>query len=263
MVTPAMRSIVASAILLLSSNLYAVPPIYTLQTGLGGTDIGNDTDSYYYLTGSVLISKGLSHNGIADLQAEISSYDYADNDDLSGEELFLQAIYSYTPRAGFRVPTYSFGLRHLEEYLSDDEIDASTTTLILSMSYRLNDRSSLRGGVKAGERDSGDDSDATDYFINFDYRYTPEWLLYTNLGAGDGAFTARSYCSGAYGSSYGSNWNWNTSADDCDNTYLTLGASYSINALNSLDMSLNRYEYDTPSGDITGNVYSVDFFHRF
>ena len=261
MVTTAMRSIAGSAILLLSSNLYAVPPVYTLQTGIGGTDIDNKSDSYFYLTGATLFSKGLSRNAIVDLQAEISSYDYADNDVLSGEELFLQATYSYTPRAGFRVPTYSIALRHLEEYLSDDAMDASTTSLILSMSYRINDRSSLRGGLKAGERDAADNSDATGYFINYDYRYTPAWLLYTNLGAGDGAFTARSYCSGAY-SSYG-NWNWNTSADDCDNIYVTLGASFSIDALNSLDLSVDRYDYDTPSGEITGNVYSVDFFHRF
>lgn len=262
MVTTAMRSIVGSAILLLSSNLYAAPPVYTLQAGIGGTDIDNNSDSYFYLTGATLFSKGLSRNAIVDLQAEISSYDYADNDDLSGEELFLQVTYAYTPRAGFRVPTYSIALRHLEEYLSDDAMDASTTSLILSMSYRLNDRSSLRGGLKAGKRDAADNSDPTGYFINFDYRYAPEWLLYTNLGAGDGAFNARSYCSGAYGSSYGS-WNWNTSADDCDNIYVTLGASFSINALNSLDLSVNRYDYDTPSGEISGNVYSVDFFHRF
>ncbi len=262
MVTTAMRLIAGSAILLLSSNLYAVPPVYTLQTGLGGTDIENESDSYFYLTGATLISKGLSRNAIVDFQAEISAYDYADNNDLSGEELFLQGTYSYTPRAGFRVPTYSIALRHLEEYLSEDAMDASTTSLILSMSYRLNDRSSLRGGLKSGRRDAADDSDASSYFINFDYRYTPELLLYTNLGAGDGAFTARSYCSGAYGSGYG-NWNWNTSAEDCDNTFVTFGASFAINALNSLDLSVNRYDYDTPSGEVTGNVYSVDFFHRF
>ncbi len=86
MVTPAMRSIVATAILLLSSNLYAVPPIYTLQAGLGGTDIGRYSDGYYYLTGSMLLSRAMSANSLVDLQAEISSYDYDDNNDLSGED---------------------------------------------------------------------------------------------------------------------------------------------------------------------------------
>ncbi len=262
MLTPAMKSIVASAILLLSSNLYALPPIYTLQAGVGGTDIDNESDSYYYLTGSMLFSKGLSENSIVDLQAEISSYDYADNNNLSSEELFLQATYSYTPRAGFRVPTYSLGLRHLEEFLARDSMDASTTTLILSMSYRLNDRSSLLGGIKAGTRDAADNSDPSSYFVNFDYRYSPEWLLYTTLGVGEGAFTARSYCSGVYRSGNG-NWNWNAWSDDCDDTFVTLGASHGINAFNSLDLSVGYHEYDTSSGDFTGNVYSVDFFHRF
>ncbi len=264
MLIPAMRSIVASALLLFSFNLHAIAPIYTLQGGLGGTDFDDDSDSYYYLTGSMLYSRALSNNSIVDLQAEISSYEYDDNENLSSEELFLQATYNYTPRAGYRVPTYSIGLRHLEEYLQRDSMDASTTTLILSMAYRVNDRSSLLGGIKAATRDSADDSDPTSYFINFDYRYTPEWLLYTTLGVGEGAFNTRSYCSGAYqsGQDYW-NWNWNAWSDDCDNTFITLGASHAFNAFNSLDLSLGYYEYDTSSGDYTGNVYSVDFFHRF
>ena len=215
-------------------------------------------------TGSVLKSKALSNNSIVDLQAEVSTYEYADNNDLSGEELFLQATYSYTPRAGFRVPTYSLGLRHLEEYLPDDDMDASTTILIVSISNRLNDRSSLSGGIKSGTRDAGDNSDVTAYFVNYDYRYSPQWLIYTTLGAEEGAFTARSYCSGAYGSSYGPrSRRWDASPDDCDNTFVTLGASHVINAFNSLDLSLSYHDYEIPSGSITGNVYSVDFFHRF
>lgn len=262
MLTPAMRSIVASAILLLSFNLHALPPVYTLQPGLGGTDIDNDTDSYYYLTASMLYSKELSNNSLLDLQAEVSSYEYDDNDNLSLEELFMQATYHYTPTAGFRVPTYSIGLRHLEEFLARDSMDASTTTLILSMTYRLNDRSSLLGGIKAGTRDTTKDSDPVSYFVNFDYRYRTGWLLYTTLAVGEGAFNARSYCSGAYRSGQDS-WNWNSWSDDCDNTFITLGASHAINAFNSLDLSFGYHEYDTSSGDVTGNVYSVDFFHRF
>lgn len=268
MVTRAMRSIVASTILLLSSNLCAMPPVYTLQGGIGGTDIGRNTDNYYYLTGSVLGSRELSRKGILDLQAEISTYDYDDNRNLDGEELFLQATYSYTPRAGFRVPTYALGLRHTEEYLSGDDMDASTTTLIVSMSYRVNDRSKLTGGLKSGQRDASRDSDPSGYFVNYDYRYTPEWLLYTTLGGSAGAFTARSYCSDAYGAGYGNrNWgrNWNSkqSPDDCDDLYLTLGGSYVINTGNSLDLSVSHHEYDFPAGDLSGNIYSVDYFHRF
>lgn len=266
MFTRAMRSTVTAAILSLSANLYALPPIYKLQAGLGTTDVGPGTDEFYYLTGSMLYSNAVSLKSIVDLQAEISTWDYSDNNNLDSEELFLQAGYSYTPRAGFRVPTYSLALRHLEEFMSDGDMDASTTTLILSIAYRLGDRASLLGGLKAGERHDGDTSDVESLFINYDYRPTPNWLLYTTLESGEGAATARSYCSGAYGAGGGRwnrSWGWNTATDDCDFTTLTLGANYVINAFNNLDMSVSRQEYDLGSNDIDGNIYSVDFFHRF
>ena len=201
-----------------------------------------------------------------DLEAEIAAYDYSDDDNLDSEELFLQAGLSYTPRAGYRVPTYSLALRQLEEFLSDDMMDASTTTVILSLSYRLNDRSSLLGGIKLGERDTdAGDSDVESLFVNYDYRISPEWQLYTTLETGEGASTARSYCSGVYaaGRGAGPSWRWDGNVDDCDATSLTVGASYVINAFNSLDLSFGHQEYDFRSGDTDGNVYSVDYFHRF
>jgi len=266
MFTRAMRPIAAATLLLLSSSVCALPPLYKLQAGVGGTDVGPDTDNFYYLTGSMLYSNGVSKNAIVDLQAEVSTYEYSDNNDLDSEEIFLQAGYSYTPRAGFRVPTYSVALRHLEEFLPDGDMDASTTSLILSLSYRLNDRASLLGGIKAGERDAESNTDVESLFINYDYRLTPEWLLYTTLESGEGAATARSYCSGAYGSpesSYYASSRWDSDMSDCDTTSLTLGASRVLDAFNSLDMSISHQVYDIGSNEIDGNVYSVDFFHRF
>lgn len=264
MFTRAMRPIVAASMLLLSTNLLALPPIYKLQGGMGSTDVGPGTDEFYYLTGAMLYSNGVSENSLIDLQAEISSYDYADTRNLDGEEVFLQAGYSYTPRAGYRVPTYTLALRHLEEFLADDDMDASTTLLILSMSYRLNDRSILLGGIKAGERDEQRSSDVESLFVNYDYRLSPDWLLYTTAEAGEGAANARSYCSGAYRGP-GGRWDsrWDGALDDCDFSSLTLGASYVVNAFNNIDFSLSRQEYDFGSLDVDGNVYSVDFFHRF
>ena len=262
MFTRAMRLTVLVTMLLLSTNLYALPPIYKLQAGLGGTDIGRGTDEFYYLTGSMLYAKEVSQKAIVDLQAEISTWDYSDNNNLDSEELFLQASYNYTPRAGYSVPTYTLTLRHLEEFMSDEDMDASTTTLILSIGYRPGDRANLVGGLKAGERDADGSSDVESLFVNYDYRLTPQWLLYATLETGEGAATARSYCSGAYGS-VGSNWRWDASIDDCDFNALTIGASYVINAFNNLDMSVSHQEYDLGANNIDGNVYSLDFFHRF
>lgn len=266
---PATRSIIAAAALSLASNLYALPPAYTLQGGLGSTDVGPETDNFYYLTGSALLSKGITPNSMIDLVGEISAYEYSDNDNLSSEELFLQGTYHYTPRAGFRVPTYSLGLRYREEFLSGDLSDASTITLLLSLSYRIDDRTSVSGGLQAGERDASENSDVTGYFVNIDFRYSPAWLFYTTLGATEGAPSVRSYCSGGYQSGSGgwsgwSSWSsWSGRVDDCDKTYITFGASRVIDAANTLDLSVSMEDYDLPGGSIDGNVYSVDFFHRF
>jgi hypothetical protein len=282
-----MRAIVASAAFLASSNLFALSPVYTFQTGLGGEDIDDETDKFYYLTGAAGFSNAVSSKSIIDLQTEISTYQYSDNDDVSSDEVFLQGTYSITPWAGFRGPTFSVALRYLEEFASNDDFDASTTTLILSASYRIDDRTRVLGGLKAGDRDSDTslESDPTGYYVNFDFLYSPQLTLYTTLGVDEGAFTIRSYCSGAYnadayqGGRYGSGWNqggWNQSgwdqsgwdnsypnSDDCDNSYLTLGTNYSINSSNTLDFAVSYNDYDTPLGTLDGYIYTADYFYRF
>ena len=268
------RPIVFAAMLLAGAPAQALPPVYTVQTGVGSDDVGGDAETFGYLTGAVLFSNGLSANSIIDLQGEISTIGFPDNDDRSGEEIFLQGTYSYTPRAGFRVPTYSAGLRHVEEFFQDDELDASTTSLILSLSYRLDDRNSLLGGLKLDSRDSSDDSDTTGYFVSYDYRYSPRVILYSTLNLADedieagGAVSglpdtaARRFVgSGHLPSERGGAGSGSPSTSD--NTYLTLGASWALTTSDSLDLSVSREEYDTDAGEVSGNIYSVDFFHRF
>ena len=271
-VTPSIKTIIASAALLASSNLSASAPVYTLKTGLGSVDIWDDTDTYYYLTGAALFSKALSQNSILDLQAEVSSYDYSDNDNVSSEEIFLQGSYSYTPTAGFRVPTYTVGLRYLEEFANEDEFDASTVTLLLSVFYRIDDRTSVLGGLKAGDRDTdtNTESDVSGYYVNFDFDYSPDLLFYTTLGVDEGAATIRSYCSGAYygDSNSWNGWNgWNRKSrdlsGDCDNSYLVLGANYSFGSSNTIDVSASYNDYDTPVASFDGYIYSIDYFYRF
>ena len=264
------RSIVALAALLASSNLFALSPVYIFQTGLGSVDIWKDSDSYYYLTGAGLFSKALSDNSIFDLQAEISTYEYSDNEGLSSEEIFLQGTYSYTPRAGFRVPTYSIAVRYLEEFVEEDRFDASTLTMILSIDYRIDDRTSIRGGLKAGERDTDldIDSDIGGYFVNLDFLYSPEFLLYTTVGLDEGAATVRSYCSGGYAAgnkNRDDNWwdRWASRYDDCENLYLALGANYTINSSNTLDFSATYYDYDASFASFDGFIYAIDYFYRF
>ena len=159
MVTTVMRITIASALALLATTVQAVKPIYTLQTGAGNEDFEGDSENFYYLTGSALFSQGLSPNSIVDLLGEITTIEFSEDDEHSGEEIFLQGSYSYTPRAGFRVPTYSLGLRYEEEFTDDDDFESDMTTVLASVSYRMNDRTSVLGGLKYSERNASDDSD--------------------------------------------------------------------------------------------------------
>ena len=270
--TPWTRAFFAAVALTTAPTLSALSPIYSVQTGLGGIDIWDETDSFYYLTGAVQLSEGLGNHSLIDLQGEISTWDYTDEDNLDSEEIFLQATYSYTPSAGFRVPTYSLALRYLEEFGAEDEFDASTVTLILGIAYRFDDRTTLRGGLKAGDRDSDSeiDSDIAGYFVSLDLSYSESLLFYTTVGLNEGAENIRSYCSGAYyEGDPGGRWNggrWDSNAEwsgDCENTYLTLGANYVINANHSFDVSASYQDYDTPAGSFDGQIYAIDYFFRF
>ncbi len=214
-------------------------------------------------------------NSIVDLRAELSSIDYSDNSDRSGEEVFLEGIYSYTPRAGFQVPTYSVGLRVIDESLSSSALDATTTSLLLYMSYPLDDRIELLGGLRLDERDSSDDSTTVGTFINIDYRLTPRWLLYSTLNLADeeiddsdsGAVSSgspgigvRGFVSGGHLPSEGGGA---SVASDSDNTFITFGASYALTGLDTIELSVSHREYELDGDTVDGNILSLDYFHRF
>lgn len=260
------RFMLALTILLLSTVSYAVPPTYTLQTGIGSINIDSDSDTYFYLTGNAQFSRSLSNYSILDLIGEVSIYEYSDSDDISSEELFFQGTYSYTPRAGYRVPTYSLGLRLREEMVSGDGLDATTLLILAGIDYRIDDRTKIWGGLKLGQRDADGTSDVYGIFANLDIQYLPDWLLYSTLGSDQGADSIRSYCGGGFssGSGYGygsSSMDFDT--DDCDDLYLTLGANYAIDAFQTLDFSATFHNYDVPGDSVSGEFYSVDYFYRF
>ncbi len=284
MVTTVTRITLASALALLATTAQAVKPIYGLQTGIENEDFEGDSETLYYLTGSALLSQGLSPNSIVNIQGELTLNEYSDNDDESGEEIFVEATYSYTPRAGYRVPTYSLGLRYEEEFTDDEDFESDETTLLVSVSYRLNDRTFVLGGLKYGERNANIDSDTTGIFFNLDYSLTQSWLVYTTLSFEEEEFTVgssassprpatagRSFIGGHHedelidtgGGGGGGGGGGRSRTVDFDNTIVKIGANYRINAHNFLDFSYEYAEYDASGGTDTGDTFSIDFFHRF
>lgn len=255
----------------------AIPPVYTLQTGIGSDDVSGESDTFYHVTGSALFSQGLSRNSIIDYIVELSSYNYQDNDNNSDENIFLQAEYSYTPRAGFSVPTYSAALRQEEEFKDNSEFDASTTSLLFSVSYRIDSQSNVLGGLRFRERASKNDTSETGYFINFDYLAGNRWVLYATLIVAQeetdvdlsaaSRVGSKSHLPGEPGfvppSGSGSVLGSDFLTVDSDNSWVTLGASYGLNGNSSIDMSIEQQTYDTDNGKIDGNVITFDYFYRF
>ena len=264
-------------LLLAPAAVFAIPPAYTFQAGAGSDNIGDNSDSFYYVTGSALFSRGLSRYSIADLRAELTSISYSDNDDRSGEEIFIEGVYSYTPRAGFQVPTYSVALRVLDESLSSNDLDATTTSLLLYLSYPLDDRIELLGGLRFDERDSSDDTSSTGVFFNVDYRLAPRWLLYTTLNLADEEIddpggsagvtsttpnsAARAFFAGGHLPSEGGGGG--SVASDSTNTFITIGVSHALTGLDTIELSVSQREYDLDGTSVDGEIVSLDYFHRF
>jgi len=273
MSTQVMRVIVGSLTMLFSAAALSIPPTYVFQAGLGYDDVGDADDNFIYVTGSALISQSLSRNEILNYRAELSSYDYSENDDRSGEEVFLEGIYSYTPKSGFQVPTYSLGLRYLERFTSGSAFDASTLSLLMYVSYRIDDRSNIIGGLNFSDRDTSNDI-TNSYFVTVDFLLNPRWVLYSTLNIADGNIDSDSPdCSSltpgiAVRSEFAPDHprcavGDAAAYDESGSSYITFGASYVLSSLDTLAMSFSNREYDTSAGTIDGNVLSLDFFHRF
>lgn len=270
--------VIVAGLLLVSAASQAVPPSYTFQTGIGTDDISGSTDSFYYVTGSGQFFKALSRNSITHFLGEITTQEYQDDSDRSGEEIFLQAKYSYTPRAGFSVPTYSAAIRYEQEFLDDSDLEASTATLILSAFIRIDDQTDLRGGLKLGDSSSeAHDVSSTGLFISADFRLSPRWIAYGTLDIeeedidfensnttipGRSKSAAKSIAARTHLPGQSNSTSTSTSSTS-DNTFYTIGANYAINSSNTIDMSISRREYDTSTGETVGNEFALDYFYRF
>ena len=271
------RLLVASCLSLLLSApcVQATPPVFTLQAGVGVEDFDGEEDTFFNVTANALFSEGLSRKSMLNFIAEVSSYHYRKdkNDENSAEKLFLEGKYSYTPRAGFSVPTYSIALRQLEEYKKDSDSDASTTSLVLSIGYRIDDQTNVLGGLRFSEKSSMEDSSESAVFVNLDYLLSEKWMLYTTLivadeeidsegGGGMGGRPAAGRLA-AMGHTTSGPPSPAGSTIDYDNTWLTIGAGYVIDGQNSLDAAVSARTYESSDNEIDSNVITLDYFYRF
>lgn len=258
--------------------VYAAPPAYNLQLGVVNEDFSSGGDeTYTQLTASVRYAKGLKRNSVINLNADIFTRDNSDNQDKDTNGLLAEVIYSYIPTGGFRKPVYSLGLR-IEEDSSDFIFnDFTRVSLFLADTLRIDDKTTITFGVEMSRKKLEDrDTDVIGLFLNTDFQMNDKFLIYLNLKYQDedneakatsisaitnDALAARSDFAAHHEGSVASP---SVSLPGSDNTYITLGANYFIDAHNAIDVSYERREYSLSDGlDLTGNLLSIDYFYKF
>ena len=276
------RIILLFSIMTLSFSVAAVPPVFNARAGISSDNTGGDDEQIFHVGAQVLASYGLSRNRIVNLTGEFSLIDNQEFDERDGQELFLEAAYSYTPKAGYKQLTYTLAVRQEETFYDDDFFDSSTTQLLFTLGQYIDDQTKILGGLTYSDRSSTDDSSSTGIFINLDYIYNQGLVFYSTLNIVDeeidiasddsaGRPQARLDISGHHLPSEGSGSTGSSGAtgssntlDQSDNTWLTLGASYALTAVDTLDFSANFRNYKLSNGvKIHGTLIALNFFHRF
>ncbi len=269
--------------LALPLNTQAAAPVFNVQLTIANEDFGgNVEDSYNKITGSVRSMLGITRNSAFNLNADIYSRSYNDFDQWDSNGLLLEAIYSYIPAAGFRKPTYLLGLRHELEAFDDSSRDFNRTSLILGASFRLDDRTTMTPGIQYSQKSTDEEDDnIAALFLNTDLRLSNSWLSYLNIKyesekiSTDAAAVTTSPRidiashhtpaeSGGMGTTLPASSTGSKLKTDSSNIILTLGANYSIDRHQTIDVSYQRQNYgikDSP--DVTGNVVSLDYFYKF
>jgi hypothetical protein len=271
-------------VLLYPVNSYAASAAYNLQLTAAQEDYGqNLKDHYYKFTASMRSIAGITRNSAFNLNADLYTRSYADFKQWDSDGLLLEAIYSYVPTAGFSKPTYLFGLRFEYENFDQNSRDFQRNSIFVATSLRLDDRTTLTPGLQYSAKSTDDEDDnISALFLNSDFQFSQSWLIYLNLKYESEKITTSASAlstsgrpqdiaahhtpaeSGVVNTSLPSATSGSFLHTDSDNVILTLGANYSIDSHQTIDVSYQRQNYGV-SGvqDITGTVVSLDYFYKF
>lgn len=271
-------------VLIYPVDSYATSAVYNLQLTAAQEDYGkNLKDNYYKFTASVRSISGITRNSAFNLNADLYTRSYEDFNQWDSDGLLLEAIYSYVPTAGFTKPTYLFGLRYEVENFDQDSRDFQRYSIFVATSLRLDDRTTLTPGVQYSTKSTDDEDDnISALFVNSDIRISRAWLTYLNLKYESEKITTSASAlstagrpqdfaahhtpaeSGVVNTSLPSATAGSFLHTDSNNVILTLGANYSIDSHQTIDVSYQRQKYGlSGSQDITGTVISLDYFYKF
>ena len=261
--------------MLFSHPSQAIPINYNLNLSIGSEDnTGIDPEFFKSISIEANYFKGLSRSSVLVLSGEVTSIDYNDSTTRDGAIFEIEAKFSYVPDPGYTRPTYSISIRQTES----DNIDKSTTALILTSSIRLDEEISLLGGFKISESKSDQDASQVGVFVNFDYKPSDNLTLYATYSLVDEETDAMTDSTPrAEANLRGPIASHHTCAErgDCapaagadptdfDNTTFTLGTSYKIASQHLIDFAYDHFIYEPKGGDnTTSDVFTANYYYLF
>ena len=280
---------------LISIPTHSAPPSYNLQISIGNEDNGTTSQNFTQLTGAFRYAKGLTRQTSLNFNADISTRQYNDTSSKDNNSLLLEGIYNYAPSKGFTASVYSLILRQRFETFDNSANDGSETSILLADFFRISENLSFVGGLEFIQSTTDIvDTSTQGLFAGLDYWLSDKLLGYINVKVQDeentinlaalAASPARAQRVLVSGSHLPGEpgFQGNTGAtaantvaptagvaaqpirqrNDSDNLFVTLGLNYEIDARQSIDFSIARFNYDTVT-DTNIDQISLDYFWRF
>lgn len=206
-------------------------------------------------------SKSIAKDSVINLNADLYHRRYPDISSWDSNGILLEAIYSLTPNAGFTRPMYSLTARYETSNSNYRVADYSTSSLILSDSFRIDDIQRLSfGAVYAQRKIRTRTATLSSIFLNTDIDASENLLIYLNL---------KLQSEDSYSAAGGRYMMMNpggispASRSNKTNAFVSVGINYSVTAHHSVELSYQRDVYDLDKLNYTYNLVSFDYFYKF
>lgn len=276
-----------SFIIIMTINLLAATQVALAKTKYSSSiqstvtnGKNNGTDERYiglWLSGKANI--GLTRHSMLSLNLKAGGQRYQESEK-DKTDIDIQANYIYQPSSGYFSPTYNLKLQGVQEDFSsgkNDKLSVSVSRykpISNLMEYGLTFRVSKQTGIT--------DVDTNSLIFNLDYFYNPKTILYTTFIISDeetetsvsavanqNNLSAKSndiaggHAPGEPGY-HGPALSVGNHLSESDNNSIFLGAVYSIDAHQTIDIAFIKHFYDVKEqGSSHSYYFALDYFYKF
>ncbi len=273
-------TIVALSSVLLASPIVAKGLDYSIQTTLTtGQNNGND-ETYTGIWLNTKYNMGLSRYSLMTFKGLLGGKSYVDNTSANITNFLISANYLYQPSSGFFAPLYSVKFQFDRESYSDVSTNNNKKSLSFFRSQPLNNQVTLALGYRISQETGRKDTDTQSLMLNLDYSYSQKTIFYTSLILSDEetstfitaakpsnkAAKTEDFSGGhAPGEPgyHGPALSTGNHLSNSDNTSIFLGAVYSIDSNQSIDLAYIKHFYDTNTGSSNSSYLALDYFYKF